>query len=123
MKRFERTSMGGEDGRFHTTAWTQLINLTRQDVKAARDELSGLLGRYWKPVYCYLRRKGHDNETAKDLTQGFFAEVVIGRNLARQADPARGKFRTFLLTALDLERRQWMTGELRELFARARCGG
>jgi RNA polymerase sigma-70 factor (ECF subfamily) len=60
-----------------------------------------LTGRYWKPVYCYLRRKGHDNESAKDLTQGFFGEIVLGRDLAGRADRSRGRFRTFLLTALD----------------------
>jgi len=31
-----------------------------------------MLKTYWKPVYCYLRCKGYDNEQAKDLTQGFF---------------------------------------------------
>ncbi len=101
MKRFQRTSMGGQGGRFMTTAWTELIDLGRQDPAAGREELAKLLARYWKPVYCYLRRKGQDNESAKDLTQGFFSDVVLGRDLFRQADPAKGRFRTFLLTALD----------------------
>ncbi|UCH58461.1 MAG: sigma-70 family RNA polymerase sigma factor, partial [Anaerolineales bacterium] len=57
--------------------------------------------RYWKPVYCYLRRKGYDNETSKDLTQGFFQEVILGRELVQQASQAKGRFRTFLLTAVD----------------------
>jgi RNA polymerase sigma-70 factor (ECF subfamily) len=48
-----------------------------------------------------LRRKGYDNEPAKDLTQGFFHEIVIGRELIQQADQKKGRFRTFLLTALD----------------------
>jgi len=52
-------------------------------------------------VYCYLRRKGYDNETAKDLTQGFFHEVVLHRELIQKADRSKGRFRTFLLTALD----------------------
>jgi RNA polymerase sigma-70 factor (ECF subfamily) len=63
--------------------------------------LEELLSKYWKPIYCYLRRKGYGNEQAKDLVQGFFQEVVLGRDFLRQADPTRGKFRTFLLTALD----------------------
>lgn len=101
MNRYERTSMGGQDGRFHTTAWTQMLNLNDQDSSASRGEWAGLVGRYWKPVYCYLRRKGLDNEAAKDLTQGFFSEVVLGRDLFGQADRSKGRFRTFLLTALD----------------------
>jgi len=51
-------------------------------------------------VYCYLRQKGYDNEKAKDLTQGFFHEVVLGRGLIQKADQSKGRFRTFLLTAL-----------------------
>ena len=66
-----------------------------------KEAVGAILERYWKPVYCYLRRKGHDNEAAKDITQGFFCDVVLSRNLVPQADPTKGRFRTFLLTALD----------------------
>jgi RNA polymerase sigma-70 factor (ECF subfamily) len=57
--------------------------------------------RYWKPVYSYLRHRGYNNETAKDLTQGFFCEIVWGRGLFQHADQGKGRFRTFLLTALE----------------------
>jgi tetratricopeptide (TPR) repeat protein len=60
-----------------------------------------LLDRYWRPVYCYLRHKEYDNEDAKDLTQAFFHEVVLNRNLIQRADQSKGRFRTFLLHALD----------------------
>jgi RNA polymerase sigma-70 factor (ECF subfamily) len=60
-----------------------------------------LLKKYWKPVYCYLRRRGSSNEEAKDLTQGFFHEVVLNQNLVRKADQAKGRFRSFLLLALN----------------------
>jgi DNA-directed RNA polymerase specialized sigma24 family protein len=60
-----------------------------------------LLNQYWRPVYCYLRRKGYPNEEAKDLTQGFFHEVVLRRGLVEKADPAKGRFRSFLLMALN----------------------
>jgi DNA-directed RNA polymerase specialized sigma24 family protein len=63
--------------------------------------LEELLATYWKPVYCYLRCKGHDWEGAKDLTQGFFHEIVLGQGLIQQADRAKGRFRTFLLRCLD----------------------
>jgi hypothetical protein len=73
--------------------------------------IGALLERYWKPVYCYLRRTGCDNEQAKDLTQGFFHEVVLNRRLIERADPSQGRFRVFLLHALkqyviDTRRRQ-----------------
>jgi RNA polymerase sigma-70 factor (ECF subfamily) len=59
------------------------------------------MNRYWKPIYCYLRRKGYNNEQAKDLTQGFFHEVVLERHLIENADAAKGRFRSFLLMTLD----------------------
>jgi RNA polymerase sigma-70 factor (ECF subfamily) len=52
-------------------------------------------------VYCYLRRKGYSNEEAKDLTQGFFHEVVLSRRLLERADRTKGRFRSFLLHALN----------------------
>jgi RNA polymerase sigma-70 factor (ECF subfamily) len=76
-----------------------------EDVKASPDKNIALVGllleTYWKPVYCYLRRKGRDNEQAKDLTQDFFHEVVLNRNLVGRADKDKGRFRSFLLYALN----------------------
>jgi RNA polymerase sigma-70 factor (ECF subfamily) len=62
--------------------------------------LAELCETYWPPLYSYLRRRGHDAEDAQDLTQGFFARL-LERGQVRTADPARGRFRTFLLTALE----------------------
>ena len=45
--------------------------------------------------------KGFGNEEAKDLIQGFFLVVVLGRELIKKADRTRGRFRTLLLTALN----------------------
>jgi len=101
VKSRDRTSMGGDKEGFETTQWTELLRARTDDVARHREALGNILGNYWKPVYCCLRRKGFDNEEAKDLTQGFFHEIVLGRGLVQQADQAKGKFRTFLLTALD----------------------
>lgn len=60
-----------------------------------------LIKAYWKPVYCYLRGKGQTNEAAKDLTQGFFQDVVLEGDLVERADAQKGRFRWFLLAALD----------------------
>jgi DNA-directed RNA polymerase specialized sigma24 family protein len=100
MGRFEDTTMGGNRGRFFTTHWSLIQNAHSLDETRRNLALNQLLGRYWKPVYCYLRRKGYDNDSAKDLTQDFFQEVVLGRELVVQADQSSGKFRTLLLTAL-----------------------
>ena len=54
---------------------------------------------YWYPVYAYVRRRGYSAEDACDLTQAFFARLLEKSDL-RAADPARGRFRSFLLTAV-----------------------
>ncbi len=101
MPRDDRTEMGGHDGAFHTTQWEDIQRARTLDDSRRKDAVGDLLTRYWKPVYCYLRRKGLDNEAAKDMTQGFFHEVVLGRELIQRAESQRGRFRTLLLTALD----------------------
>jgi RNA polymerase sigma-70 factor (ECF subfamily) len=99
-KYYDQTDIGGAGGVFLTTHWSLI-----EDIKLKEDKDRALIGlllqRYWKPVYCYLRRKGYDNEQAKDLTQDFFNEVVLNRNLVKRADQCKGRFRTFLLHALN----------------------
>ena len=58
-----------------------------------------LCERYWFPLYAYVRSVGNDVHRAQDLTQGFF-ERVMEKNYIGDADPSRGRFRTFLLTSL-----------------------
>jgi hypothetical protein len=100
MQRRDYTNMGGTGGAFVTTHWSLI-----EDVKKHPDQDRALIGlllqRYWKPVYCYLRQKGYDNEQAKDLTQSFFHEIVLNLSLIQRADQSRGRFRSFLLYALN----------------------
>ena len=100
MSNYDQTSMGGKRGTFLTTHWS-LIEDVKKDKDKDRALIGLLLERYWKPVYCYLRRKGNDNERAKDLTQGFFHEVVLSRHLLERADSEKGRFRTLLLHTLN----------------------
>ena len=92
--------MGGTGGEFLTTHWS-LIENSKSDDNRNRSLIGLLLDRYWKPVYFYLRRKGHNNEQAKDFTQGFFHEIVLNRGLIQRADQSKGRFRSFLLHALE----------------------
>jgi DNA-directed RNA polymerase specialized sigma24 family protein len=101
MGREEYTSIGGDERRFQTTHWTAVEAVRSGEPSHAQRLIGELLDAYWKPVYCYLRRRGYRNEEAKDLTQEFFQEVVLGRELIQQADRAKGRFRTLLLRALD----------------------
>ncbi|MFC1765446.1 RNA polymerase sigma factor [Planctomycetota bacterium] len=99
MKRRNQTDLGGTLETFLTTHWSLIENIQR-DEDPDRALVGLLLQRYWKPVYCYLRRKGCDNEQAKDLTQDFFYDVVLSRQLIQRADPSKGRFRSFLLHAV-----------------------
>jgi RNA polymerase sigma-70 factor (ECF subfamily) len=62
--------------------------------------LETLCRAYWYPIYVYVRRKGHGPESAQDLTQEFFAQLISKEHL-KLADRNKGKFRTFLLAMLD----------------------
>lgn len=101
MRPSDRTSMGGPNERFLTTDWTMILRAQTLDEGARRAVMGEFVTRYWKPVYCFLRHKGHANEDAKDLTQGFFEEIVLSRRLVQKADCAKGRFRNFLLRSLE----------------------
>ena len=84
----DETDLGGTGDVFLTTHWS-LVEHIQADESDGQALIGALLQRYWKPVYCYLRHKGHTNEIAKDLTQGFFHEIVLGRELIQQADKTK----------------------------------
>ncbi|MFC1765654.1 RNA polymerase sigma factor [Planctomycetota bacterium] len=100
MQGRDYTDIGGTGRAFLTTHWS-LIEEVQQGPEQDLALVGVLLERYWKPVYCYCRQKGYDNEQAKDLTQGFFHDIVLNLNLIQRADPSKGRFRSFLLHALN----------------------
>jgi RNA polymerase sigma-70 factor (ECF subfamily) len=96
-------------GQFVTTSWTILARAGNSDSPEARRSLAELCQAYWYPIYAYLRRRGHSPHEAEDLTQGFFADL-LERDFLKLLDPAKGKFRSFLLAALGnflANRRDW----------------
>lgn len=94
------TEILGDQIRFQKTSW----DLVRSAEHSRGMDI--LIRRYWKPLYYFIRQKGFDNETAKDVVQDFLADALERGTISR-ADPARGKFRTFLLTALCNFIRDW----------------
>lgn len=85
---------------FVTTQWSRVINAGRQTSPEAADDLASLCRDYWYPLFAHVRRHGHGPEDAQDLTQAFF-EQLLQKSWLRDVDPLRGRFRTFLLTALN----------------------
>ncbi len=84
--------------RFRSTRWSVVVAACAKPGPDADRALATLCESYWYPLYAYARRQGHDAETAQDLTQGFFARLLEKRDLGA-ANPARGKFRSYLLGA------------------------
>ncbi len=85
--------------RFPTTRWTLVLAAgTRHDPEGA-EAFERLCERYYEPLYAYLRRQGRLPDDAQDLMQGF-VERLLAKEILRRADPARGRFRAFLLTSL-----------------------
>jgi RNA polymerase sigma factor (sigma-70 family) len=88
------------NGRFNTTHWSIVLACGDDyDTPQAQNALAKLFQTYWYPLYAYVRRRGYSEEDAKDLVQAFCAYLHEKRALAK-ADQQRGKFRTFLLSAL-----------------------
>jgi RNA polymerase sigma factor (sigma-70 family) len=85
---------------FPQTHWSVVLAAGRSDTTRAHAALEGLCRTYWYPLYAYVRRRGYRPHDAEDLTQEFFARVLERKWLVR-ADQAKGRFRTFLLTALE----------------------
>jgi len=85
-------------GQFAPTRWTQILQ-ARGESAEAQAALGELCGAYWQPVFCFIRREGRDEETARDLTQEFFARLLARHGLDT-VEPGRGQFRSFLLGAV-----------------------
>lgn len=101
------TKILGDRRDFPATSWT-LVGSARD-----REALDELVAVYWKPLYFFVRRQGYDNETAKDIVQDFLA-TLLDRDAIAKADPARGRFRTFLLSSLSNFLKDWSRSEHRQ---------
>lgn len=86
---------------FQTTAWTDIRRATQHENPVqALEAWEHLCKAYWTPIYYHICRWGNSQEAAKDLTQDFFYHL-LRRERLKKADRSRGRFRSFLLTALN----------------------
>ncbi|MFK7739639.1 MAG: RNA polymerase sigma factor [Planctomycetota bacterium] len=84
---------------YRTTRWS-LVQRAAGEASGGCDErhaMQELCLLYWPAVYRFFHRAANgDSHRAEDLTQGLFARFLSDRSLA-QANPERGRFRTWLL--------------------------
>jgi RNA polymerase sigma factor (sigma-70 family) len=83
---------------FATTRWSLILAARDRHTPAAEAALADLCAAYWYPLYAFIRRSGQNAAVAEDLTQEFFARL-LEKSWLGQADQAKGRFRSFLVTA------------------------
>jgi RNA polymerase sigma-70 factor (ECF subfamily) len=106
---------------FATTRWSVVLAAGEELAPAGgagKVALEELCQTYWYPLYAYVRRRGYGAADAQDLTQAFFARL-LEKNVVQAADPQKGKFRSFLLTAL----KDFLSNERRRAHTLRRGGG
>ena len=103
---------------FVTTHWSVVLAAGHGDTTRAADALARLCQTYWYPLYAYARRRGCPPHDAQDLTQEFFARLLEG-NWVAKADRQRGRFRSFLLSAM----KHFMANEWNKARTQKRGGG
>src|SRR4026207_2179399 len=91
----DETSMGGAATRFGSTLWSTV----QQAREGSGEALDRLVAEYWKPVYFYVRRRGHGVDDAKDLTQAYFA-AFVEKDFLKDVAAERGRFRSFVMSSV-----------------------
>ena len=104
--------------KFATTSWSQVLTARDGSGTEAHQALAGLCEIYWFPLYAYVRRQGHGADEARDLTQGFFAQL-LEKDYLKDVKPSAGRFRSFLLSSL----RHFLSHEWDKARAQKRGGG
>jgi RNA polymerase sigma factor (sigma-70 family) len=95
LKTGERASL------FTNTHWSRvLLAAAPAETTRAAEALEYLCRTYWYPLYAYVRRCGNGPDEAQDLTQEFFSQMLKRNDFAR-ANPSKGRFRSFLLAAMN----------------------
>ena len=85
---------------FATTHWSVVLTAGQGESPRAAQALETLCRTYWYPLYGYVRRRGYEVLDAQDLTQDFFYRL-LDRDWLAQVDRRKGRFRSFLLVAMN----------------------
>jgi RNA polymerase sigma-70 factor (ECF subfamily) len=110
-----------QPGVFATTHWSVVLAARQPGSPQAAEALEKLCRAYWYPLYAFVRRQGYEASEAQDLTQEFFSRLLAHNALAT-VDPARGRFRSFLLASLkNLLANEWKRGQRQKRGSGAAC--
>ena len=82
-----------------TTQWTIVRGAVASSIEQRQRAMEVLCGRYWMPLYAFLRKTGHTNHDAEDLVQGFF-EQLLSKEFLKSVDSQKGRFRSFMLASI-----------------------
>ena len=85
--------------RFDSTQWSLVMAAKQRSTPDGAAAFKTLCEKYWFPLYAFVRQIEKDCHRAQDLTQSFFAKAME-KNYVGDADPKRGRFRTFLLASI-----------------------
>jgi RNA polymerase sigma factor (sigma-70 family) len=85
---------------FATTRWSLVLRAGDSNLPQSSAALETLCRLYWPPLYAFVRRRGYDVHESQDLIQAFIVSLLERRDLSA-VSPDKGKFRSFLLAALN----------------------
>jgi RNA polymerase sigma factor (sigma-70 family) len=103
---------------FPTTRWSLILSSASDTGAPADAALAELCRAYWYPVYSFIRGRSSSADQAQDLTQEFFLNLLT-RGIFASANPAAGRFRSFLAVSL----KHFLADEADRRNARKRGGG
>jgi len=102
------------------TRWSLVARVGTKDPHIREQALNELLAVYYPVLRKFLAAgMGLSPEAAEDLLQGFLAEKVLTKNVLAHARAERGRFRSFLLTAV----KNYVISEMRKQQAAKRAPG
>ena len=103
---------------FESTQWSLVLAAQHRSDPSGREAFAHLCETYWLPLYAFVRQKVNDPHHAQDLVQSYF-QRAMEKNYVADADPDRGRFRTFLLSSIS----HFMANEWDRQSAKKRGGG
>ena len=109
MSSSESNEIDNKNNRFATTSWSVVVKATEDSSPEQHQALESLCQSYWYPLYAFLRKR-HPRAEAEDITQSFFVDLLEHQRL-ELVDRERGRFRSFLLTALSNFRSNWVRNQ------------